>query len=200
MKTSMYSLAVTLLIFLVPAMVSAQSSNYSLNESSTMVIKGTSSIHDWEATVEQMNVNMQLAPGQLEQETMSSPVESFSITVPVESIESGKGGMNRKIYGALKEDDHPQIMFELQSTELNGADATSESFTLQATGTLTVAGNSKEVTFPVNTTRVDANSFRFEGSYSLNMKDYDVDPPSAMFGAIKSGEEVEIVFNILVNQ
>ncbi len=200
MKTSMYSLAVTLLIFLVPAMVSAQSSSYSLDESSTMVIKGTSSIHDWEATVEQMNVNMQLAPGQLEQETLSSPVESFSITVPVESIESGKGGMNRKIYGALKEDDHPQIMFELQSTELNGADATSESFTLQATGTLTVAGNSKEVTFPVNATRVDANSFRFEGSYSLNMKDYDVDPPSAMFGAIKSGEEVEIVFNILVNQ
>lgn len=172
----MYSLAVTLLIFLVPAMVSAQSSSYSLDESSTMVIKGTSSIHDWEATVEQMNVNMQLAPGQLEQETLSSPVESFSITVPVESIESGKGGMNRKIYGALKEDDHPQIMFELQSTELNGADATSESFTLQATGTLTVAGNSKEVTFPVNATRVDANSFRFEGSYSLNMKDYDVDP------------------------
>ena len=108
MKASMYSLAVSLLMFLVPAMVSAQSSSYSLDESSTMVIKGTSSIHDWEATVEQMNINMQLAPGQLEQEAMNNPVESFSITVPVESIESGGKGVM-----ITAENDGPLRFFEL---------------------------------------------------------------------------------------
>jgi len=58
----------------------------------------------------------------------------------------------------------------------------------------------KEVTFPVTATKVNENSFRFEGSYSLNMKEYDVDPPSAMLGTIRTGEEVEIVFDLLVNK
>ena len=200
MKTSIYRILPSLLIILIPVLALGQAADYTMDSNSTMVIKGTSSIHDWEATVEEMTANIKLSPGQLDQESIASPVESFSLTVPVKSIESGKGGMNRKIYGALKEKDYPQINFTLNSAEMNGESATTEAFTLNAAGTLTIAGNSKEVTFPVKATRVDANSFRFEGSYSLNMKEYDVDPPSAMFGAIKSGEEVEIAFNILVKQ
>jgi polyisoprenoid-binding protein YceI len=181
-------------------MASAQSTNYILDKNSKMVIKGTSTIHDWEADVEQMNVNMKLAPARLQQDTMANPVESFSITVPVESIESGKGRMNGKIYDALKKNDHPQIEFTLKSAELMGANASPGSFTLNSTGMLTVAGNSKQVTFPVTATRVNVNSFRFKGSYSLNMKDYDVDPPSAMLGTIRSGEEVTIEFDIAVRK
>lgn len=193
-KTIIYTLS----LLLIPMMAFSQS-GYTLDESSSMVIEGTSTIHDWEATVEEMDVNITLAPEQLGKDAMVSPVESFSLTVPVESIESGKGSMNRKIYGALKEDDHPQITFKMTSSELTG-NGTPDAFTLNVTGDLTIAGTTKEVTFPVNATRVNENSFRFEGTYGLNMEDYEVDPPSAMFGTIKSGEEVDIIFNILVNQ
>jgi hypothetical protein len=50
----------------------------------------------------------------------------------------------------------------------------------------------------VKGTKVGEDNYRFEGTYGINMKDYGVDPPSAVFGTIKSGEEVTIKFNILL--
>lgn len=200
MKTIINYFLAVLLISLLPIIGWAQSANYNVDETSTLIIKGTSTIHDWEADVEEMDIEIALEPANLQKDSMTNPVESFSITVPVESIESGKGGMNRKIYGALKKDDYPQIKFELNKAILADAMASPDSFELKSTGALTIKGNTQEIVFPVKGTRMDGNNFRFEGSYSLNMKDYDVDPPSAMFGTIKSGEEVEIVFNILVTK
>lgn len=198
MKNSINYLPIVLLMLLLPVMAWAQSSSYMLDPSSSLVVKGTSTIHDWEVNAEQMDVSIRLAAAQPEGNALKNPVESFSLTVPVESLESGKGKMNRKMHDALKKDDYPQITFELKSAELTGANTSAKSFTLRSAGTLTIAGNAKEVTFSVKATRVDENSFRFEGSYSLNMKEYEVDPPSAMLGTIRTGEEVEIAFNILV--
>ena len=200
MKTSITYLSVALLMLFLPVATWAQSANYTLDESSTIVIKGTSTIHDWEADVEKMDANVMLATSQPEGEEPNNLVESFSITIPVELLESGKGKMNRKMYDALKKDDHPEIMFFLESAQMVDKAPGGQLFTLKATGNLNIAGSLKEVTFPVTATKVNENSFRFEGSYSLNMKEYDVDPPSAMLGTIRTGEEVEIVFDLLVNK
>lgn len=198
MKTVINTLWTLVIVLLASSTGWAQSTNYTLDrENSSIVITGTSTIHDWEADVEEMSTEISLTPEVMMEDSMSNPVNSFSLTIPVESIESGKGGMNRKIYGALKEDKHPNIMFNFSSATLADTVQTSESFTLNVTGNLNIAGKVKEVTFPVKGTKVGENSYRFEGSYGLNMKDYDVDPPSAVFGTIKSGEEVDIKFNVL---
>ncbi|MDR8391445.1 YceI family protein [Aliifodinibius sp. S!AR15-10] len=186
------------ILLLVPFIGSAQSAEYTLNKNSTMVITGTSTIHDWEADVEEMDLSVSLDPALLDQKNPEAPVTSLSLNIPVKSIESGKGGMNRKIYGALKEKDHPQIMFNLTSSELADTVQSAESFTLKVKGNLNVAGTVNEVSFPVKGTKVGEDNYRFEGTYGINMKDYGVDPPSAVFGTIKSGEEVTIKFNILL--
>lgn len=181
--------------------VYAQTNSYVLMEKSTMTIEGTSTIHDWEADVEKIQASIKMDTTALKTEPKASPVTSFSLTVPVKSIESGKGGMNRKIYGALKDDKHPNITFELTSTELiqSNAQATNGSganFQLMATGKLTIAGTTNEVSFPVDAYIQDGDTYKFTGNYELNMKDYEVDPPSAVFGTIKSGEVVTIFFDL----
>ena len=186
------------ILLLVPFMGSAQSAEYTLKKNSTMVITGTSTIHDWEADVEEMDLSVSLDPALLDQKNPEAPITSLSLNIPVKSIESGKGGMNKKIYGALKEKDHPQIMFNLTSSELADTVQSAESFTLKVKGNLNVAGTVNEVSFPVKGTKVGEDNYRFEGTYGINMKDYGVDPPSAVFGTIKSGEEVTIKFNILL--
>lgn len=164
-----------------------------------MQIEGTSTIHDWECEVEEINADVKMNTSTLEGESISNPVQSLSITIPVEEIESGKGGMNKKIYGALKEKDYPNITYILSAAELvNGS--SNKSFILNTNGKLTVAGNTQNINFPVEGTLQDDGSYRFTGSYTLNMKDYDVDPPSAMLGTIRSGEEVTIKFEIFVDQ
>jgi len=198
MKTLTNILSISLVALLLPVMGLAQSANYNVDESSTIKITGTSTVHDWEAEAEEMDLSVALNPELLASESPESPVTSLSLNVPVTSIESGKGGMNRRINDALKHKDHPEIMFNLFSSELAEGEQSGETFTLNLRGNLNIAGFTREVTFPVTGTKVDDNSYRFEGSYGLNMKDYEVDPPSAMLGAIKSGEEVEIVFNILL--
>ncbi len=106
--------------------------------------------------------------------------------------------MNNKIYGALKEKKHPNIVYTFKSAELAESNAEAGTFTLNATGELTVAGATRTINFPVEGTITDDETVQFSGSYKLNMKDYDVDPPSAVFGTIKAGEEVTISFNVLI--
>jgi hypothetical protein len=40
----------------------------------------------------------------------------------------------------------------------------------------------------------------FAGAYKLNMTEYEMEPPTAMFGQIVTGEEVEIKFDLTVNK
>lgn len=196
----MKSLLTTLLItlFTLSGNVFAQSSSYEILDKSTMQIEGTSTLHDWTADVEKFSSYINFDTAALEADNKSNPVTSLSLTIPVESIESGKGGMNRRMYDALKSDDFPNIMFQMDSAELANAD--SSSMNLNIEGNLTVAGSSNTITLPVTGEQQNDGSFKFTGKYEINMKDYNVDPPSAMLGTIKAGEKVTISFEFFVAQ
>lgn len=197
----MKSLLPSMLLFLFAfsGSVSAQSSDYELLDKSTMQVDGTSTIHDWTVDVQDINIDFEFNTSALAPDSDENPVESLTLTVPVESMESGKGRMNGKIYDALKKDDHPNITFELSSAEVTEA-ASGSTFTLNTTGTLTIAGVSKEINFPVEGSVTEEGVYTFTGSYELNMEDYEVDPPSAMFGTIKSGKMVTISFELFFSE
>lgn len=188
----MRSLTLTILAFFVSltTVATAQTTNLVDADSSWMKIEGTSTIHDWEADVNELNASYTLAPEE------DVPVSDLSFTIPVKSIKSGKGGMDRRIYDAFKSDDHPQISFRM--TEAKRTEGDAGSITLEVTGELAMAGVSKTVTLPVKGEK-SGSGWLFTGSHSLNMADYDMDPPSAMFGTIKSGEKVTVAFNLIVN-
>lgn len=173
----------------------AQQNNVTLMDKSTMQIEGTSNVHDWTADVEEMNFDISFNSSAVTSNSISNPVEALSLTIPVGNIESGKGGMNRKMHGALKKNDHPAIYFDLISSKVIESNSNS-SFQLDVTGTLTVAGVEKEISLPVEGIVQNDGSYNFTGSYKTNMKDFDVDPPSAMFGAVRSGEMVTISFDL----
>ena len=198
----MKSLFTTFLIFLftISGNVLAQSDSYEILDKSTIQVEGTSTLHDWTSDVEKFGSYIKFNAAALEGDTLSNPVESLSLTIPVKSIESGKGGMNRRTYDALKSDDFPNIMFQMNKAELVNADSALTSMELNVEGNLTIAGSSKNITLPVTGTKQDDGSFKFTGEYELNMKDYDVDPPSAMLGTIKAGEMVTIPFEIYIGK
>lgn len=181
-----------LLLFSTSAM--AQNS-YELLEKSTMKITGTSTIHDWECEVQEINADVRINPQSQKEKITSNPVESLTLTIPVEKIESGKGGMNKKIYRALEHEDHPMISFTLDSATLANGSAGS-GFTLNVSGDLAIAGQTQLIQFPVEGVMQPDGTMQFTGNYTLNMKDYGVDPPSAMLGTIRSGEEVTIYFEL----
>jgi polyisoprenoid-binding protein YceI len=175
-----------------------QANAYEMHESSTMTIVGTSTLHDWESNVEEFSLDISMNQEAFVGSSAESAIGSLSLQAAVESIKSGKGGMDRRTYDALQEEDHPYITFNLTSAEVADSVATDNEFTLNVTGDLTIAGVTNTVSFPVTGMMEGDNSYRFEGNHEINMIDYEVDPPTAMLGTIKTGEVVTVNFNILL--
>lgn len=180
----MYKLLITLVLFLSPSAIFAQTFNASPAESE-MIIYGTSNVHDWEVDAEEFNGNAEII---LEEDSLVS-ITDLQFNVMVEGIKSGKGGMDKKMYGALNPKKYSTITFVLaEVVEMTDS-------TLLANGELTISGVTNEIQMEVVYEILEDGSLSFKGSHPITMSDYDVDPPKAMFGAIKAGDDVTVTFD-----
>lgn len=161
---------------------------------SNLKVEGTSNIHDWELSSNdfQGNLKAQLEDGQLVQ------INELNFAVVAESLKSGKGGMDKNTYKALNTDKHQRITYQLQ--KVNNIDCTSKSnCKVTTTGILTIAGTKKTIDMTFDA-KVSGDRITLVGNQKLKMTDYKVDPPTAMFGTITTGDEVNIVFNTVFSK
>lgn len=165
----------------------AQDSYTLASDKSTVVIKGTSTLHDWETNAEEVHGEATL---DFSEAGSFTGISSLTFVVEVESIKSGQGVMDKKTQGALESKKHPQIIFVLDEL----TDITSDS--LFATGKLTIAGKTHSINVAARYKLHEDGSLQIEGSEQLLMTDYGVSPPKAMLGTLKTGDEVEVVFNV----
>lgn len=170
-----------------------------LNEETTMTVSGTSTLHDWTSEVNTVSgfveINEKLVnKGKAKK---GDEIALVSIVVPVTSIISPRGAtMDKKTYNALKSEENPEIKFSLKDCKITSSSGSV--FQIDANGDLTIAGETKSVTFPVEGNIISGDKMSFTGAYKLNMVEYNMEPPSAMFGQIETGEEVEIKFELIV--
>lgn len=173
----------------------ATAQNYKLNtKASNIVVEGTSNIHDWEITVEQMNGEVQAVfeNGKL------SKIESLKMSIPGKSLKSGKGGMDKNTHKALEIDKNPNITYTLEMVDK--IDYTSDTKCLITTqGKLNIAGSSNTVKI-VFDAKISEGKIELVGNKELNMNDFGVDPPTAMFGTITTGEKVNVKFKTTFNK
>lgn len=165
------------------------SQTYNLNNAaSELKVEGTSNIHDWTLDAEEMqgDLAVQLENGQL------VAIDKLNFAVVAESLESGKGGMNKNTYKALNTDDHKRITYQMQ--KVNNIDCTSNSSCKVTTsGYLTIAGTKKAVDMTFDA-KVTGEKIVFAGNKKIKMTEFKVDPPTAMFGTITTGDEVNVKF------
>ncbi len=156
--------------------------------SSELMIEGTSSLHDWEIEAEEIKGTARLDPADLEK------LSDLKFSVVVKELKSGKGAMDKNTYEALKQEKHPEVTYTL--TKINKiTPAGSGTYKLSTSGNLTIAGTTRPVNMEV-TARTSGSGVAFSGEYPLKMTTYNVDPPTAVFGTIKTGDEVTIKFNV----
>lgn len=162
-----------------------EAQNYTLSKSSEIKVSGTSSLHDWIMTAERVNGEGSLI---IENNEIKEATD-LKVVIGVESLKSGKSGMDENAYKAMNSKKHKNITFNLTSlTPAAGNKMT-------ATGKLTINGVTK--TIKINTTyKIDSNgTVTFSGAVPFKMSEYSVEPPTAMFGTIKTGDEITINFN-----
>ena len=61
-----------------------------------------------------------------------------------------------------------------------------------------MAGVTNPVTLRLTSSQNEEGAIVFSGTSDLNMRDYEMDPPSAMFGALLTKPEVQIAFNLVL--
>ena len=170
---------------------------YTLTNDYAITINGTSNLHNWDEKVKTVT-----GTGMVNWNSdVSFDLESISIKMDVHSIKSDMGHiMNNNTYKALKADENPEIIFTL-TTPIKSLQAKSSEKIISAKGNLTIAGVTKAVDMQVKISMPEHGKLIFEGSQSIQMTDYGIKPPVALFGTLKTGNTITINFktNFLIN-
>src|SRR3984885_10746220 len=163
---------------------------YFLSKNYRVTIHGTSNIRDWKDSVGTVTGDMVAVPDQ----DGTVDVQAIHIRMEVRSIKSDMGsGMDNKTYTALKADANPEITFLLNTpVKLTQVDPGGHALSIK--GSLTLAGVSRPVIMQVSSFTLGQGKLRFEGSQEINMTDYGVKPPTALFGTIRARPEISIQF------
>ncbi len=159
------------------------------NSSSTLIVEGTSNLHDWELTSDKQT-------GKIQMKVTSEGVEEISrleFELNPENLKSGKSGMDRNTYKALKTDKHKRISFSL--TNVNDIKLISANkYNVAVNGNLLIAGVRKPVDIQFEMT-IANNRVTLSGNKNIKMTSFNIDPPKALMGTITTGDEVNIKFN-----
>lgn len=186
-KTKMATLTATLGVFcllLFHACFTMAQDTYKIQKAS-VVIAGTSTMHDWEMKGQSVtcSANFKMDGNKV------AEVSGLQLTIPVSSLKSGKGAMDKNAYAALKADDHKQIVFAHSSSRIVGNKIISS-------GNLTIAGVTKPIEVEsIYTVNAD-NTLSTKTTESFKMSEYKVEPPSFMFGSVTTGDAVTLTFDL----
>ncbi|MCC9165837.1 YceI family protein [Pontibacter harenae] len=156
---------------------------YRLSGKTELKVKGTSTLHDWEMTSTTATGKAELT---LDGQTVKS-IKSAEVSMKAETLKSGKEQMDNIAYKSLKTENNPTISFKYASFK------SLSNNNLLVTGLLTIAGTTKQVTFKVQP-QVEDGVLQLKGETAIKFTDFNLSPPTAMFGTIKTGNELTLLF------
>jgi len=153
-------------------------------DSSHIVIDGTSNRSDWTVYAPEFSVTLRM--------TEDNQPADVSLRVDALAMESRKSTiMDRLMRDALDTDNHDTITFA--STGITPSDSS----TYVVVGNLELAGTEQPVTIPVRRGVNQSGQVVWDGQVALKMSDFGIKPPTAMFGALHTGNDVTIRFRLV---
>ncbi|MEM6767616.1 MAG: YceI family protein [Bacteroidota bacterium] len=178
----------------------AQKISYSLSEESKFSIQGNTNVYPWTITTDEIehDISLENSLEMLEDFPQDKSVGDVSFSIPVASLSSDVGGIiDDKIKTALKADKHPKIEYVLNKGTLKKILSSEKStFIVQASGQLTLAGIKRRVEFPIKGKFLDNGLISLEGVYDMQMTQFSVKPPSAMYGQIQTEDDIKVTFSL----
>lgn len=169
--------------------------SYKLNSSKDNLVKisGKSNVHDWTMNAENPVCEASFAAF-IAEDNVPKSLTSLNFSVNAKSLKSESTSMNNRTYKAIKADAYPQITFKLREATVTPQQK--NKFTVNATGTLTIAGVSKVISLQVNGEVKSDNTIVCSGQEKIRLTDYGIQPPSFMLGAMKVGNDLSIAFTL----
>ncbi len=163
-----------------------------------LVINGTSTITDW--TVEGTQIRGR-AIFKTAAEAHQSWMALFAATkdphilvkIPVRSLKGDSERMSEAMYEAFRAHKNPYIIYRLDKI-WSAQKASPGRVSAIASGHLTLAGTTRNVQVRIQITHPDDDHLQIDGRQRFNMRDFGIEPPSAMFGLLKADPHVHVSF------
>jgi polyisoprenoid-binding protein YceI len=166
----------------------AQTTKMNLGAGSTVRVDGGSNIHDWHAVSSELTATIQVATP-----VTGAKVESVTLSLPVTSLKSGKGGLDKNMYKAMQAEKHPTITFVMKTYN---ATANGDVFDAVITGSLTVNGVEKEITANAVMTPDGKGGLKATGTTAFKMTEFGIKPVTALMGTIRTHDAVTVKFDL----
>lgn len=166
-------------------------------------IEGSASIVDYTCTARRLSGNGSIKNTKNPQQNIKGHGDvSVAVTIPVRLLDCGKKKMNNDMYEALKAKRHKSITYQLIDAHMIEADSATTGddgwMDIETTGILKIAGVENRTDVIVQGKLISDNRFRVKGSKRINMKTYDIEPPTALLGLIKASDELVVHFDVTV--
>jgi hypothetical protein len=194
-KISIRKISIYLSLFLIISAETMSQTSYILNpENSKMTILGTSTLHDWQMEVKDIDCSMALIT---EGENIRGIQDTWFSCI-TSSIVSDYNIMDKKTHEALKAEKFSNIIFRMINGKVffHFLSMTENEFKGTATGFLSLAGQTKEIKVPFHGNLLENGQVKVEGKVDLKMSEFKVDPPTAMLGTLKTGDEISIIYSL----
>jgi len=197
--TRAYVATVTLLATLATTAAAQETARVAVAPESKLWIEGTSNLHGWSCKAEKLDAEIEFDAASAAQVSVAPPkaLKKVEVKVPVRSLKCGHGAMDDNLYKALNAEAAPNISYILATFEAANGDS-KDTFTLKTVGTLTIAGKENKLTMDVVATRLADGTVKATGMVPIKMTDYGIKPPTAIFGRLKTGDEVKVNFELSV--
>jgi len=161
---------------------------------SKITITGTTNVHGYTVTTSSLKLNT-ARTGAFDGDLYAlvqkpALLEAFDITIPVATLKSGKDGLDKNMYKAMRTDKFAEITFKAASLTKTAAG-------VRAIGALTIAGVTKDVTLDLAAQRAGSN-LSVVGEIPLLMTDFGITPPKAMMGMMKTDPKVVIRIELIL--
>lgn len=181
------------------AAVSQETVRVAVSSDSKLWIEGTSNLHGWACRTKDMDATVEMDAAAAAHVNVAPPkaLKRVQVKVPVKSLKCGNGTMDGNLYKALNADASPEIGYILASFEAVAGE-TQDSFALKTQGMLTVAGREQPISMEVKATRLPDGTMKAVGMVPIKMTDFGIKPPTAIFGRLKTGNEVKVNFELSI--
>ncbi|HEV7621535.1 MAG TPA: YceI family protein [Flavisolibacter sp.] len=155
-------------------------------------LNGTSSLHDWEMKAVKGTSEISYV---VDAKGNITSISKLTFSLPAKNLKSDHTMMDNNTYKALKADNNPNLSFVLTSAKITATG--SNTYQLNCSGKLTIAGTTRETQL-IATGKYNASekTFTVTGLQKMKMTDYNVTPPKAMLGTIKTGNDISISYNV----
>ncbi len=184
-------------LLLVPTSSRAQISDtlsIQLTQQSNLEIFGKTNINSFKCELNQdLEVDTLDIPAVRESDIIA--LNNAVVNVQTKNFDCGQKKITADFKKTLKADEHPVITLDYQQVRMiENTDESDQTTRIICDVSITIAGITK--TYPIEFTSVALNGdvLSFQGEQMINIKEFNLNPPNAMFGLIKVNDEVNVDF------